>query len=400
MWTIKDIKERGKICYRKNTWRAILVAFVILLIGGMQGSNGIKGIVSVSANFISSFAGRSSGDDVEWKDYTDNHSDNKSKNDSDNDGIYDSDDIDDDFVNQFENEFGYDAGDFVTDSSDAFAAVAVIFVVVMLIILVFCIIASIIGLIVRFFLWNPLFVGTQRFFVHNLSGMGQIGDIGFGFDRFYKNQVNVMFFRDLYTFAWSLLFYFPGLYKSYEYRMIPYLLAEYPDMSKDRAFFTSKYMMNGNKWKAFIFDLSFIGWWILNIFTLGLLGLFFVNPYYASSCAAMYEAIKSIKGIPEYRDPRQMYDPVTGNPITPAPASDEMVPPGGNPPMPTPVYRPSSPVFPMADASQTGDPTMTEDSSTPNQGTVEQDAQSTVYTEQFKADTEPDNQGTNNTTED
>ena len=59
------------------------------------------------------------------------------------------------------------------------------------------------------------------------------------------NVVKITFFRDLYLFLWSLLLVVPGIIKSYEYRMIPYLLAEYPDMPQEEAFRKSKEMMYG-----------------------------------------------------------------------------------------------------------------------------------------------------------
>ena len=74
--------------------------------------------------------------------------------------------------------------------------------------------------------------------------------------------------------------------------MIPYLLAEHPDMPKDQAFAMSRQMMKGQKWKAFVLDLSFLGWSILSLFTLGILGLFYVNPYKYSTKAALYETLR------------------------------------------------------------------------------------------------------------
>ena len=50
--------------------------------------------------------------------------------------------------------------------------------------------------------------------------------------------------------------------------------------------------MKGNKWKSFILDLSFIGWDFLSLCTLGLLEIFFVGPYKASTDAALYETLK------------------------------------------------------------------------------------------------------------
>ena len=114
----------------------------------------------------------------------------------------------------------------------------------------------------------------------------------FTFDHNYKNVTKVMFLRDLYTALWTLLFIIPGIVKGYEYKMIPYLLAENPDMSQQEAFGRSKQMMDGNKWKAFVLDLSFLGWSILSALTLGILGIFYVNPYYNMTQAAFYEAVK------------------------------------------------------------------------------------------------------------
>ena len=96
----------------------------------------------------------------------------------------------------------------------------------------------------------------------------------------------------MYIVLWSLLFVIPGIVKGYEYRMIPFLLAENPDMTKEEVFEESKKLMTGNKWKAFVYDLSFIGWNILSILTCGILSIFFVNPYKSSADAALFEAIK------------------------------------------------------------------------------------------------------------
>ena len=79
--------------------------------------------------------------------------------------------------------------------------------------------------------------------------------------------------------------------KAYEYRMIPYLLADNPSMSQEEAFALSREMMKGQKWKTFVLDLSFIGWDILSIFTGGILSMFYVQPYKMMTNAALYEAL-------------------------------------------------------------------------------------------------------------
>ena len=146
-------------------------------------------------------------------------------------------------------------------------------------------------LLVDVFIINPLEVGCRRFFIRNLNEPAQIGNIGYGFDNNYRNVAKTMFFRDLFTVLWSLLFIIPGIVKAYEYMMIPYLLADNPQMTKEQAFAESKRMMQGQKWKAFVLDLSFIGWYILSGLTLGILAIFYVSPYVNATHAALYEAL-------------------------------------------------------------------------------------------------------------
>ena len=104
--------------------------------------------------------------------------------------------------------------------------------------------------------------------------------------------MKTLFLRDLYIILWSLLFIIPGIIKGYSYMLVPYILAEEPAMDNKEAFRLSREMMDGNKWHAFCLDLSFIGWHILNVFTFGLLGIFYVKPYQATASAEMYIAIR------------------------------------------------------------------------------------------------------------
>ncbi|MCR5145407.1 MAG: DUF975 family protein [Lachnospiraceae bacterium] len=165
-------------------------------------------------------------------------------------------------------------------------------VTALLLFLVIFVIAIAIGLVIGAFLLNPLIVGGDRFFYKNIKEPSEIKELTYSFDSNYKNIVKTMFFKDLYTILWCLLFIVPGIVKSYEYRMIPYLLAENPNMSKEEAFAVSKRMMDGNKMDAFIFDLSFIGWSFLSALTLNIVGIFYYFPYYYQSCAMLYDAIK------------------------------------------------------------------------------------------------------------
>ncbi len=176
------------------------------------------------------------------------------------------------------------------------------------IVAVIMLIAAVIGV----FVLNPLEVGGRRFFVVSHYQKAELGELGYGFTHSYGNVALAMFLRQLFTFLWSLLFVIPGIIKSYEYRMIPFILAENPETSYQDAFAMSKQMMNGNKWNAFVLDLSFIGWMILTAITCGLVGVFWVNPYKYMTDAELYVALKEItfgNGQPQgFQNNNQGYD--------------------------------------------------------------------------------------------
>lgn len=119
------------------------------------------------------------------------------------------------------------------------------------------------GLFVKYLLLNPLEVGLCRYFlkireegVH--TGFGAMASVFSG--KTYWNLVRILFLRDLYLFFWTLLLVVPAIYKSYEYHMIPYLLAEHPQLTAKEAFAASRARMDGNRMQAFSLDLSFLGW--------------------------------------------------------------------------------------------------------------------------------------------
>ena len=149
-----------------------------------------------------------------------------------------------------------------------------------------------ISIALTIFVINPLKLGCVRFFTMNHYEKASLSELGFGFTANYKNVVKIMFFRDLYTVLWTFLFVIPGIVKSIEYSMIPYLLAENPDMTKEEAFATTKSMMNGNKMNEFVLGLSFIGWFILSAFTAGIAGILLVDPYYQCTLAEFYFELK------------------------------------------------------------------------------------------------------------
>lgn len=130
------------------------------------------------------------------------------------------------------------------------------------------------------FVKNIILVGEKRYFLENKNYKDT------SFDRlFFPYKVKrtlkvakVMFMKSLYNFLWSFTI-IGGVIKYYSYMMVPYILAENPDINYKDAIRLSREMMNGYKLYAFKMDLSFIGWYLLSLFTFNLLNIFYVNPY-------------------------------------------------------------------------------------------------------------------------
>lgn len=256
MWSRSDLKQRAKNTFKLNYWKCVLVSLILVLIaGGAGGSSASIGSSGVTDTFINS------------SDYYD---------------------MPDDLEDTVSKAAGLDV-----DGISRAARIVRIVVFVIVFVVIFVIILAV-ACVIDIFICNPLEIGGKRFYVRNLHEKAQVGNLGFAFDTNYMNVVKVMFFKDLYIVLWSLLFIIPGIIKEYEYMMVPYLLAENPHMGKDEALAISKQMMAGNKWKAFVLDLSFIGWHILSALTCGILEIFYVAPYVDATHAALYDTLSYV----------------------------------------------------------------------------------------------------------
>ena len=269
MWTRAELKSKAKFSFKRNYWKSVLISLILaLLVGG--GSSGSSISSAVSNNLIGS------SDSSVTDDYS-----------NDDSILYEGNDFyDDTYDGNVEDDI-----DDLKSMADNTAGMMAIGIFLIVFIIVFVVLMAVV-ILLDVFIFNPLEVGCKKYYLRNLNEPAQVGNIGYAFDNNYKNITKTMFFRDLFTVLWTLLFIIPGIVKSYEYQMIPYLLADNPQMTKEQAFEESKRMMQGQKWKAFVLDLSFIGWNILSALTLGILGIFYVQPYMDATHAALYEALR------------------------------------------------------------------------------------------------------------
>jgi len=148
-------------------------------------------------------------------------------------------------------------------------------------------------MLLNIFVFNIIEIGGAGFFNRNREEKAQIGELlsAFSGDN-YLSSVLTMFIRDIKLILWTLLLIVPGIIKYYEYMMIPYILSEHPETSRQDAFRMSREMMHGNKFAAFVLDLSFIGWYLLSWITMGIAGVLWTNPYVYAAKAELYGALK------------------------------------------------------------------------------------------------------------
>ena len=105
-------------------------------------------------------------------------------------------------------------------------------------------------------------------------------------------MLKVQLLTALFTFLWSLLFIVPGIIKAISYSQAPYIIAENPNMPAMEAIRQSERMMAGRKMEYFVLNLSFLGWALLVIPTLGLITIW-LEPYMQMTMVNFYSDLKS-----------------------------------------------------------------------------------------------------------
>lgn len=108
----------------------------------------------------------------------------------------------------------------------------------------------------------------------------------------YWRSVWAYLFRGILITLWSLLLVIPGIIKSLSYAMTMYIVKDHPELTVNEAIDLSKDMMYGHKYDLFFLYISFIGWYLLSILTLGI-GTFWLMPYIQTAQASFYEDVKA-----------------------------------------------------------------------------------------------------------
>ena len=120
----------------------------------------------------------------------------------------------------------------------------------------------------------------------------ELTDIPFGslFDGFkqYKRVLGTTFLYTIYTCLWTFLLIVPGIIKAISYSMTPYILNDRPELCYNDAIEESMRLMEGHKMAYFKLQLSYIGWIVVCILTLGI-GIFWLQPWMSAASCAFYE---------------------------------------------------------------------------------------------------------------
>ncbi len=232
MWDRKVLKQRAKEVLRTSYWKAFLVSMILVFVSGGGGS-------PPTLNFNLGFSSNSDVSDIfHWN------------------------------VNW-----------------EALAPFLVIGIIAFIIFFVF-------SLAFRIFVCFPLEVGSMRYFKQAAEYEVNLNHIGYAFNKHrYWDVLKAMLWRSLLNFLWFLLLFIPGIVKSYAYSMVPYILADNPNIGYRRAVELSNDMTRGSKFRIFVLELSFLGWILLGLLLI-FVGVFFVMPYIHSTKAELYLALR------------------------------------------------------------------------------------------------------------
>ncbi|MBS5078991.1 MAG: DUF975 family protein [Clostridiales bacterium] len=271
LWTRYELKDRAKNVLRGCIWSAILVCLISGLLSGEFGGNGSGGRSS----------GHNSG--MEW--FTGDHTEETRNSDmADEEG-------NDDGQSGFTGRIADGAGGLLKDAGTRISGLLTrglfpIYVYMGLMMLLF-------SIVLHLLIGMPILVGAKRFFMCSRERRTGVGELLYAFkSRYIVNVVLTMFLREVKIFLWTLLLIVPGIIKSLQYMMVPYILAENPDMERKRAFELSAEMMSGQLWEVFILKLSFIPWMILGAISCGIANVLYVNPYMAATEAELYGVLR------------------------------------------------------------------------------------------------------------
>lgn len=284
MGTRKELKKRARLSIKQSYWRAVSVCFLIaMLTTAYPVTTTFFGFNAVSGGILSEPAGTS---DLSNSDVIIQIADSI---------------VPEDSIVRLIPDAVIEAGGLVIDICTS--AGSLLFSVLRAVngfiledpgtMTVFLAAGVVLSLLYQIFISNVLIIGEKRFFMEvRRYRQTRISKIFFLYKlRCIWRPAWVMLCRAVCQTLWNFTIA-GGIIKHYEYSLIPYILAENPRIGRKKAFYLSRQMTRNNKWKLFQIDLSFLGWKILSLSTLGILDFFLVNPYVAGCKTEVYFSLR------------------------------------------------------------------------------------------------------------
>lgn len=167
------------------------------------------------------------------------------------------------------------------------------------------------------------FVGLKRFFQEFRIGAAPAATLLSPLQSFCAVRIFfILLWQQIVTCFFFVLLIFPGVWKAYELKMVPFLLAENPELSKRRVFTLSRQMTKHEKFRLFLLELPFFLLWGVSVFFLRYFALtvFLLSfPFYCAVQAEAYALLRAKAFAEHWTDEEEL----SGFYRYPTPAGDD-----------------------------------------------------------------------------
>ena len=270
------IKSQARQLIKNNVFKLFVIIFIVLMLTG-SGSiySSFSSIVNETTDSISRKSDDSGLNNMDEYDF-DDFGNFENQDNMDEFSL-------DDFEREFEREYGYQqksqsSNPATTIVKGGLGAISSIMSFVALFLAPLAI--TLVGVFYQLIKGNNLSWNDEFDYVFKNT-----------FNKFYWNKFLLHLLKGIFMVLLCCLFIIPGIIFYYKYYFTSYILIEKPELSWKEAMKISKKMTDGHKGELFALDLSFIGWYFLEVITLGIVGIY-VLPYVFTTQALYYENFK------------------------------------------------------------------------------------------------------------